>query len=1048
MRKFYSTLFTLLLTTLCAFSAVAAEWSWDWPISATKDKDTGYANGYYNFGTSAVGDLTTLTRTFNEKTWTATFDAGCILAYTASGQTIGQANKACTETFTMTSDSFAGKILSVIVEARTAVENATVSVSVGGTDYLCDNAAAAPFTTSGTALTTLTFTPAGDAVEGVVTITLKAPGATKPQYLKSIAVSFDESQSAVAAPVITPAAGSYDAPFTATIAAAEGAEILYTIDGSSPRTDGIPYTAPVEINESLTLRAVARVADDFSAVVEAPYILRADPQLSATAESLTIELLEEAMMPLDNPLNLPVTYSTSNNSIAYCDKYGVIYTYGLGTANITATFAGNDTYLPASVTVAVEVIAKEPLAGLEASLPEGTYDAPLEVTFTCSDPRAKTLWYHVGTEPMTLDDLGVLDDFTINPSTTLKLTLDETCVVSVQAIGDNVWSEPLFLTYTLNQVLKADFTGPASYTTLYRNGFDSTDEANEWNTSDGASWQLTPNAGGYSCPAFSSINPDSQYSLFHIYANTGDVDLITSPDITLTENAKVRFHSLFNPVWIYFGNLELYICENAQGATPVKIWDANLAPQEAGSDDPNWHQYSVDLDAWAGKEVYFAFAYYLTDGDNVLIDDFEVIVPDDASSFIEVSTGEAVTFTNLSTGHPEACLWSLPGSDVEQSTEENPTVVYNRAGTYDVTLTVSRGDESATCAKPGYVIVRAQAPAAAIGIDAPGCYHSPEACLVVPVGKEVTFFSTSSGAPTDFNWTLPGTDTPSATTPSVTVKYEKEGMFDVDLTVSNDAGSSSTYLHGIKAGGTSLAWNIPAAENDKLDNISLSWYGWYGGTNWLDMEAFAERFEAPAAEATIDAVNVYFAKATTVTPDAEIRLALTRVDESGMPGEELATATLKASELVDASTTYNDPTTFSFDKEVTVNEPFFITISGFPNNSSADGEDAIAMFALRHGETARNTAHHLLAETDSNYQPTGEKKWYAQADDPCSFAIAPRISFKAESGSAVETVDRDALLTTTPVYYTVAGLRVDANRLIPGIYIERRGTQARKIVVR
>ncbi len=185
-----------------------------------------------------------------------------------------------------------------------------------------------------------------------------------------------------------------------------------------------------------------------------------------------------------------------------------------------------------------------------------------------------------------------------------------------------------------------------------------------------------------------------------------------------------------------------------------------------------------------------------------------------------------------------------------------------------------------------------------------------------------------------------------------------------------------------------------------------------------------------------------------MTPDAEIRLALTRVDESGMPGEELATATLKASELVDASTTYNDPTTFSFDKEVTVNEPFFITISGFPNNSSADGEDAIAMFALRHGETARNTAHHLLAETDSNYQPTGEKKWYAQADDPCSFAIAPRISFKAESGSAVETVDRDALLTTTPVYYTVAGLRVDANRLIPGIYIERRGTQARKIVVR
>ncbi|MDT9121856.1 hypothetical protein RSW84_30845, partial [Escherichia coli] len=76
------------------------------------------------------------------------------------------------------------------------------------------------------------------------------------------------------------------------------------------------------------------------------------------------------------------------------------------------------------------------------------------------------------------------------------------------------------------------------------------------------------------------------------------------------------------------------------------------------------------------------------------------------------------------------------------------------------------------------------------------------------------------------------------------------------------------------------------------------------------------------------------------------------------PGEVLAEAILTANRLVDASETYNDPTEFVFDKPVKLDGEFFVTISGFPNNSGADGEDNIAMYSLRRGSNGHNTAYH------------------------------------------------------------------------------------------
>lgn len=1046
MKQFYTFLCIVAVFLTALPSAAATEWSWDWPTKATEDKQAGF----YNFSTGYDAEFQTAKRTFNGHEWTVLLsEKGFQAAFTqTSGQSFGNASKGCPTWTTLSSSDFYGKIKSVFVSARCEDANAKVSVTVGGKAYLCSGADSV--SVAGKTLVESTFVPdANGEREGEIKIAITTPAASKVVYVKKIGVVFEEAAPAVAAPTFSPEAGSYDEAQSVTLSASDGATIYYTLDGSNPRTEGNEAVqaydgTPIAIEATTTVKAVAKAGEDYSAVAEAKYTIRRSPGLSFAEDSVSVELLEEGFVLLNNPNHVsPIKYSSSNPSVANPNSNGIVYTFSEGDAVISATFAGNDEFLPQTAQYKLSVVAKEPLAPLTVTPAGGTFTDVVEVTMECTDERAVTLWYYIGDERMPVDDLGQFDDATactITPGTKATITLDHSCVLSVQAQGYNVWSEPMYLTYDITVPLTAKFEADKTYKVVYHNGFDSEDEANEWNVSSGSAWRISETTGLQGVPPFSSINPESKYSLFHAYANGGSVSVITSPDITVPAGGLVRFYAAFNPVWIYSGNLILYIVENVDGAQPQPIWNALLASQEAATDDSKWTQYTADLADYAGKEVYFAFSYALNYGDNVLVDDFEVVVPESGST-VEVKAGGKVHFNDLSAGQPQSWQWSFPGGTPATSTEQNPTVVYDTPGVYDVTLTVGKDGETSTVTLEKYVSVRLEAPAAAIGLPE-GVYYSPEASIVVPLNTDLTFTDASAGAPETFSWTLPGTNLESATSRDVTVRYVEEGMFDVDLTVANAAGSSSTYVHGVKAGGQSLAWNIAASENEGLATKALGWYGNYGGTNWLGMEAFAERFDAPVVPASVSSVNVYFGKVTAVSNDADIKVSVALADKDGMPGEVLASASKRVSELVDASVTYNDPTEFVFGKAVKVDTTFFVTISGFPNE---DGDD-LAMYMVLRGAGKTNTAYHLLAEEDDEYQPTGEYKWYASDDEPLSLAIAPKIEFDVpESGiGAPEAAEADG----DAVYYNLQGVCLGSALPEPGLYIRRQGARAEKVLVK
>lgn len=72
-----------------------------------------------------------------------------------------------------------------------------------------------------------------------------------------------------------------------------------------------------------------------------------------------------------------------------------------------------------------------------------------------------------------------------------------------------------------------------------------------------------------------------------------------------------------------------------------------------------------------------------------------------------IEEGDSVLFMNASTGNPipDIFVWTFEGGTPASSNLENPTILYNNEGTYDVSLYVSNGVMNQTLMKEDYITV-------------------------------------------------------------------------------------------------------------------------------------------------------------------------------------------------------------------------------------------------------------------------------------------------------------------------------------------------------
>lgn len=82
------------------------------------------------------------------------------------------------------------------------------------------------------------------------------------------------SEAVISAPAFSLEGGSYLGAQSVELTHESGAEIYYTTDGSDPMTSGTLYVDPIEVPSSMTIKAVAKSGDAYSAVVSETYTIK------------------------------------------------------------------------------------------------------------------------------------------------------------------------------------------------------------------------------------------------------------------------------------------------------------------------------------------------------------------------------------------------------------------------------------------------------------------------------------------------------------------------------------------------------------------------------------------------------------------------------------------------------------------------------------------------------------------------------------------------------------------------------------------------------
>ena len=1016
--------FSLLLAALPLLAhGETKTWSFEWD----KSHSDPTAQGFYNFGTSSV-DQDVYTAELNGLVWNITSDGTKKYAYTAkSGQAIGTNGEPSTHTSLYTT-ALAGKITAVRIQTRTnkAENEANVSVKVNDVSYqTADGATAAAMTNT---LADYSFTPSGDAQEGKLEISIDPTSEAKGTlYIKKIEIDYETTESSLSAPTFSPAAGTYDAPQAVTLNSGYGYDtgntvyVYYTTDGSNPRVEGTRqrYTQPITVDSTMTIKAVNELNDDYSDVVEAKYIIRKDPKLSFYKDSVSLVSGADGYADLLNPFKVePVTYKSSNPNVCSVSDIGVLYSsYVTSTTDvtITATFAGNDEYLPDTATMTVTVVAQQPLTTPVVTPAGGTFNAPVDVTISTDDDRTVTIWYSTTAQSEEEFD----DDYTKNTiveGKTTTFTLDKSCRLYVMTRGNNVNSAIRSYDFTINLPLQASFTTDRSSTTVYEQNFDNAENLTDW-TYD-SEWKLTDKN-------FKSIDPDDKTSASIGYNDGNGTAQLVSPEFTIGSNESVEFYAYFQGVYLVWGSWQFSVVDSESGEK-TQLMDAFRWAQDNAYTGPAWNRFAFPLDQFDGKKVKFQFDYKYG-GEDLALDGFRLLQKNsDTSSAINLFEGESITFESTSQGNPDSLVWTFDGGTPATSTEASPKVTYNTAGTYSVKLQVFRGTESADTTVANYVIVSKRAPEAKIGLPESG-YESPFVGVFIPRNVPVQFRDLSTGNPTSWQWTFQNTDITSSTEQNPTVTYLDKGIFSVGLHVENEAGASNDILtYAIQAGGAQYVWNIGIDENQSIEKVTLGWYGNYAGSNWLGMEKFAEHYKAPLADATVDSVAVYFATTSTISPDTDIPMTINKVADNGQPGDVLATTSVRAGDLkYDADSVVATIFHFAEPVEIKKGEEFFITIGPFPNGTLDESPytaDDIAIYCVRRQVGSRSTAWQYLEDQDDQGQGLGTYQWFENVDDPTSMAIAPVVTYDQPVSDGISTIAaRTATDSHVVAVYTISG---------------------------
>ncbi|GAB4495889.1 MAG: hypothetical protein OHK0019_26280 [Saprospiraceae bacterium] len=408
-----------------------------------------------------------------------------------------------------------------------------------------------------------------------------------------------------------------------------------------------------------------------------------------------------------------------------------------GTYNVSLTLNGQGG--PVTTTKSI-VIRPKPVANFTSSV------SGLTVTFNNTSSNADTYFWDFGDGGNSNEENPV---YTYSEAGiyTVTLTVTNDCGTSIK-------------TAIINTGPTADFTanptdGCATLSVQFTNLSSYNATSFSWIFQGG-----TPSSSN-------QVNPNVQYAIPGTYTVTlvainaaGTNTKIKTNYITVTGVPSANFNQTVNGLTVNFNNL-------SNGATSYS-WAFG---------DGNTSNETNPVHTYAMGGTYNVTLTSTNDcGSNVSIKTVVVIAPPVAGFNASPTTGCApltVQFNNQSVGNPTSWNWSFPGGNPSSSTAQNPTVVYNTAGTYSVTLIVSNGAGSDTLVQNNFVTVNA----------------APTAGFNNTINGAVVTFSNTSQNATSYLWAFGDGNTSNQANPTHT--YNQDGTYTVTLTATNACGTTT-----------------------------------------------------------------------------------------------------------------------------------------------------------------------------------------------------------------------------------------------------------------
>lgn len=250
---------------------------------------------------------------------------------------------------------------------------------------------------------------------------------------------------------------------------------------------------------------------------------------------------------------------------------------------------------------------------------------------------------------------------------------------------------------------------------------------------------------------------------------------------------------------------ELVLQAGSNSQTGVNRWgDYSMMSIDPVNDFTFWYTTEFSNGGWNWKTKISAVNIGTPPSGNPPVADF-------SASSTSIAPGGSVIFTDMSTNNPNEWTWSFPGGTPASSSAQNPTIVYNTAGTYSVTLTAANSSGFDTETKTNYIsVVSGPVPVADF-------YATP---TNVTVGQQVSFTDQSTNSPISWSWTINGATPSTSTQQNPVVTYSAPGIYDVTLIASNVNGPSASFTREQYITVTSAGYCTSQSTSNATDYIS------------------------------------------------------------------------------------------------------------------------------------------------------------------------------------------------------------------------------------